>query len=129
MKTKFFFVYGTLKVGGVFAEHFDIYRLSAEKATLNNMDLYNIGWFPGILPGKGTVVGELHEYREPDIVLEHMDQIEGYNRDKDDLFIRKSRSVVTETGKNVEATVYIFNGTNVPTDLIKSGVWDLNRGE
>ena len=129
MKTGFFFVYGTLKVGGVFAEHFDIHRLSTEKATLKGMRLYNIGWFPGILHGRGVVVGELHEYKEPDTVMVQMDQIEGYNGGKSSLFNREYKTVITESGKEVKAVVYIYNNKPSPEmKVIENGVWDLNRG-
>lgn len=130
MTTGFFFVYGTLKKGGHFAKYFDNYRLNSEKATLYGTALYNLGWFPGILPGKGSVIGELHEYKEPDIVLAHMDQIEGYNDTEKDLFKRKYKTVITESGKKVKAIVYVYN--NKPSQqatLIRSGVWDLKKGE
>lgn len=130
MKTEFFFVYGTLKTGGVFAEKFNTYRLNSEKATLNDMTLYNLGWFPGILPGRGIVVGELHEYKNPDTVMAHMDQIEGYNGEKDSLFNREYRIVITESGKEVKAIMYVYNNKPAPEmKVIKNGVWDLNKGE
>jgi len=128
MAVKSFFVYGTLKIGGIFAEHFDVYRLSSEKAKLKDMDLYNIGWFPGILPGKGSVIGELHRYKEPDTVLKYMDQIEGHTEDKKGLFRRECTTVITESGKEVEAIVYIYNNKDPKSlDLVKSGIWDLNK--
>ena len=128
MKSKAFFVYGTLKIGGVFAKHFDEHRLSSEKATLKGMDLYEVGWFPGILPGKGPVIGELHNYKNPDTVLKHMDQIEGYNDNENDLFKRECKTVITASGKEVEAIVYVYNN-NVPSSLeiIENGIWDLNK--
>lgn len=130
MTTDFFFVYGTLKEGGHFAKEFDKFRVSSEKATLYDMSLYNLGWFPGILSGKGSVIGELHKYKEPDIVLAHMDRIEGYNDTEGDLFKRKYKTVITESGKEVKAIVYVYN--NKPSQqatLIKNGVWDLKKGE
>lgn len=129
MPMKFFFVYGTLKVGGVFAERFNTYRLSSEKATLHDMSLYNLGWFPGILPGTGSVIGEVHEYKDPDIVLRHMDRIEGYSGNKNDLFTRECRTVITEAGKEIEAVVYIYNSNINPKimKIVENGVWDLNK--
>lgn len=129
MKLKAFFVYGTLKIGGVFAKHFDEYRLSSEKATLKDMDLYKVGWFPGILPGKGSVIGELHKYKEPDAVLKHMDRIEGYNGNENDLFKREHKTVITASGKEVEAIVYVYNNDPASMKMIENGVWDLNNGE
>jgi len=123
MKTDFFFVYGTLKIGGCYADRFDKFRVSSEKAILNNMNLYKIGGFPGMTPGNGTVIGELHEYTEPGIVMQQMDYIEGYAETQYDLFIRKRKVVIIKSGKEVEAIVYIFNREITGVKLIKNGIW------
>ena len=123
MKTEFFFVYGTLKEDGRFAKDFDRYRVTSKKATVSNMDLYKINWFPGILPGNGTVIGELHEYKDPETVVALMDRIEGYDGSKQSLFKREHRTVITESGKKVKATMYLFNHKVKKTQLIKSGIW------
>ena len=136
MKTDFFFVYGTLKEGGVFSKRFDKLRVNSEKATINNMTLYKIGWFPGIIPGNDTVIGELHEYKEPDIVMQNMDRIEGYinhveQNSAQNLFIRERKIVITKSGKKVKSIVYIFNyETNGMNHIkpIKSGIW-VNRNK
>ena len=61
-----FFVYGTLKVGGRFATRFDHLRRQSVKGVVEGMTLYNLGWYPGIKPGKGVVCGEVHEYDNED---------------------------------------------------------------
>jgi gamma-glutamylcyclotransferase (GGCT)/AIG2-like uncharacterized protein YtfP len=127
-KTDFFFVYGTLKVGGHFAEHFDEYRVSSVKANLLGHDLFNLGWFPGIVPGPGKVIGELHEYRYPDIVTKAMDRIEGYTGDpKNSLFVRKLVTVtINETGEKVTCHAYEFNSKpSSNAEKVESGIWAL----
>jgi len=130
MKTECFFVYGTLKIGGRFAYDFDKYRITSQTATLKGYDLFNLGWFPGIIPGKGEVIGEVHEYKHADHVKNHMDAIEGYSsRNKDNsLYVRKETVVLTEDGKEIKANIYVFN-QNIPDDAKKfeGGVWLLSK--
>lgn len=143
METDFFFVYGTLKVGGYYANDFDKLRISSEKAIINNMNLYKISYYPGILPGIGTVTGELHEYKNPEIVIQLMDRIEGYKpklKPELSLFKRKRMVVITEAGKEVEANLYIYNYKITRKEvksykyqiegatLIKNGIWNI-KGE
>lgn len=123
MKTDFFFVYGTLKKDGIYAEQFDKYRISLERATINNMDLYKIGWFPGMIPGNGNVIGELHEYKEPSIVTTLMNRIEGCDGSKQALFRREYRTIITESSKEIEANVYLFNLGVKKAELIEDGIW------
>jgi gamma-glutamylcyclotransferase (GGCT)/AIG2-like uncharacterized protein YtfP len=128
-KTDFFFVYGTLKVGGHFAKDFDPFRIHSNKANLLGHDLYNLGWFPGIVPGPGKVIGELHEYKNPDIVQRAMDRIEGYTGDPaNSLFVRKLVTVtVNETGEKVTCNAYVFNrDPSGNAKKIDNGVWELS---
>jgi len=126
--TEKFFVYGTLKVGGHFANQFDHVRTSSVKATLKNMDLFNLGWFPTIKHGKGKVVGEVHEYVDPKRILAIFDQIEGFNPKNPDagLYVRNEHDVVLETGETVKAIAYTFR-QDVPAEAekIEDGVWKL----
>lgn len=128
--TKKFFVYGTLKDGGHFASDFDEFREKTEVAELKGYDLFNLGWFPGIIPGNGKVVGELHEYKNHDEVQEKMDRIEGYNpnNEEDSLYLRKEASVTTESGEKTDATIYVFNKEpGIMSERIEGGVWDLEK--
>lgn len=128
-ETDFFFVYGTLKVGGHFAKEFDDYRIRSEKANLLGHDLFNLGWFPGIIPGAGKVIGELHEYKHPEIVQRAMDRIEGYTGDpKNSLFVRKLVTVtVNETGEKVTCHAYQFNSDpSSNAEKVEDGVWALD---
>jgi gamma-glutamylcyclotransferase (GGCT)/AIG2-like uncharacterized protein YtfP len=126
MITDFFFVYGTLKEGGCFAKDFDKFRVSSEKAKIDNMALYKVGWFPGIIPGNGSVEGELHEYKNVDMVTQIMNRIEGCSGSKSDLFRCERHNVMTVSGKEIEANVYIFNQETKHAKLIENGIW-LNK--
>lgn len=130
-----FFVYGTLKVGGYFAESFDGLRTDCQIAKLKGFDLFKIGggslsWFPGIVEGKGEVVGELHTYKEEHIkeVFTHMDAIEGYdeNNPARSLYRREKAVVTLEDGSIETANIYIFN-SKIPKEYpkINSGKWDI----
>jgi len=121
-----FFVYGTLKVGGRFAERFDSLRVNSMPASVEGFHLFDLGSFPGILPGNGVVYGELHEYGED--VTRAMDTIEGYRSDDEDnsLYLRREVEVTTATGKTDKASIYIFNRKDYDdSKMIESGVWKL----
>ena len=124
-----FFVYGTLKVGGHFADSFDEFRKSSAPATIKDHSLFNLGWFPTVAPEEGSVVhGELHEYNHPDVVLRAFDRIEGYTGNpKTDLYDRKVVKVTTEDGKVHEAFLYVF-AQPLPSRAkkVESGVWALD---
>lgn len=130
-----FFVYGTLKIGGRFAASFDKVRVSSEVAKLKGFDLYGIGSgktasFPGIVKGKGTVVGEIHEYPKDHLeeVTHYMDMIEGYSEKNEDksLYLRRKAQVELEDGSTEDAYVYIFN-QKIPDSypLIEDGIWKI----
>jgi len=129
MKTDRFFVYGTLKVGGRFAKQFDNLRVSSVKAEVNGYDLFNLGSYPGIKPGSGTVIGELHEYKDPEGVTKDMDRIEGYQPElKDGMYLRRRVPVKTEAGEIVEANIYVYNfRVTGRAKQIESGVWELPK--
>lgn len=128
-----FFVYGTLKVGGFFAAHFDKVRKTHKSAKLKGFDLYRIGsgrnsWFPGIVEGNGEVIGEIHEYEDADLVLDAMDHIEGYNAadPKNSFYRRKVLEVELEDGFIEKAFVYIFNDElDEAWPQLETGVWPI----
>ena len=129
MKTDLFFVYGTLKVGGLFATQFDDFRINSVNAEIEGYDLFDLGSFPGIKPGNGKVIGELHEYRNPEEVTKNMDRIEGYQPElKDGMYLRRRVSVKTEDGKIKETNIYVFN-LRIPdrAKKITSGIWKLPK--
>ncbi len=69
------FVYGTLLQG---LERAQVLRESAYLGpAMITGDLFDLGEYPGVRPGTGSVVGELYEIAEN--TLEQIDRIEGYD--------------------------------------------------
>lgn len=126
-ETELFFVYGTLKEAGYFAEAFDQFRVNSQKASIDGFAIYDLGSFPAIAKKEGcTVNGELHEYTDPEAVTMMMDNIEGYNEARDvGLYLRRRLTVGLEDGTEVEANAYVF-GSEIPEGAheIKNGTWD-----
>ena len=128
--TEFFFVYGTLKEGGPFAPEFDPFRLKSVPAIVEGFDLYNLGRFPGVKPGDGKVVGELHEYCEKNLVRSNMDHIEGFFEEQPErsLFRRERVEVKVAEDRFVAANIYVFNReVGEKAEKIEDGVWDLKK--
>ena len=132
-ETQNFFVYGTLKMGGRFAEmyadHFDPNRKSVCEASIKGK-LFDLGFFPGVKldKGDGEVHGELHVFKNPEAIQDIFDRIEGYNSEnpKKGLFDRVEVEVSLENGSTETATIYVFNGDPSDSDEIESGVWDIH---
>ena len=125
-KIKYFFVYGTLKIGGRFAKGFDELRKSSTAATVSGFDLHNLGAFPGVVHGTGQLHGEVHEYSEHEKVLASMDRIEGYDGTLNSLFVREVIDVVVDD-KTVQAYIYVFNSSHrLPkSTLVETGRWNI----
>lgn len=124
---KKFFVYGTLKEGGFFADRFDPFRKSMEKGKIEGVEMLDLGGFPGAIPGEGTIFGEVHEYSNEDQVLKAFDRIEGYSEHDPEgsLYIRKEVEVTLESGKKVNATMYFFNRGGTDTARrVENGIWE-----
>lgn len=129
METGFIFVYGTLKVGGHFAKSFDEVRLSHVPATTKGTMYRAAGWFPGcVFGGENTITGELHEVQDFERVLRHMDYIEGCNPagSPHNLYNRKTITVTTEDGREVEAVTYEFNRPVDDLHVMEDGIWPLD---
>jgi gamma-glutamylcyclotransferase (GGCT)/AIG2-like uncharacterized protein YtfP len=129
-----FFVYGTLKMGGYFAEQFNSRREYSKVAILHKYDLFAVGkiptQFPGIVPGEGSVIGELHEFPQNQVisVTMEMDMIEGYSgRDEyNSLYLRKIAVIELEDGSFTGANIYEFNGPiEKQYKKIESGIWEI----
>lgn len=126
-KQKLFFVYGTLKKGGFFAQRFDRVRKSVQVGTVRNMDMLHLGGFPGAVPGEGSIIGEVHEYDKADQVAADFDAIEGYNRNapEEGLYNRIEVDVELESGKTVKATMYTYNHARGDERKVEDGVWKI----
>lgn len=121
------FVYGTLKVGGRFAKKFDDLRVSVKPGTVKGT-LFNINKaFPGlVLEGDTEVIGEVHEYENPEAVKHSLDAIEGYYGpgDSHNLYDIKEVEVVTADGTET-CKVYVFAKRTDNFDVVANGEWEL----
>jgi len=134
----FIFVYGTLKVGGFYARHFDDFRLDNVEGYING-DLYNLRHFPAlILGGKNKVYGEIHKYNNFNSVIKLMDQIEGYRENDipDSLYVRKITKAMSRGRKILSKTVNVIvyeAGEIIKKELknhkselkVQSGIWEI----
>jgi len=134
MKTRPFFVYGTLKVGGTLSHRFDEFRESCVEGVLPGYALYDLGWFPGIIKdSEEEVFGEIHTYNEEYYgrVLTTFDNIEGYSdfSRAQSLYLRDVVHVVDENNNKVCCNCYIFNNARKKSmktyNIIPNGIWDI----
>lgn len=123
------FVYGTLKVGGYYANTFNQHRVSAQKATVNGF-IYDGMPYPRLRLSENpfdVVHGELHEYKNVQHTLARMDMIEGYRKGRNsNLYERKLVEVHLEDGTIEEAYIYEYaqpleEGANILPD----GNWEI----
>jgi len=75
--------------------------------------LVDLGRYPGLLEGRGTVVGEV--YRITPELLPALDREEGYN------FERRRALVTLAAGHRVRAWVYRYRGPRERATLIGDG--------
>ena len=97
------FVYGTLMAG---ENNHDCYlrdNTCIGKAEVSGFDMYDVGYYPAIIPGGGVVKGELYEITKAD--LDQLDYLEG----EGSLYIRRCVPAKTAQGDIVFAHVYIYN--------------------
>ena len=71
------------------------------KGTVDGYDMYNVGWYPAIVPGNSLIVGELYEVPLKDMPA--IDSLEG----EGSLYVKKCERV-TVNGKKTLAFVYVF---------------------
>lgn len=85
--------------------------------------LYDLGRYPGAVPGEGTVHGELFRLRDPQ-VWAVLDRYEGYDpeREADSLFVRRQVSLRRPSDRM--AWVYWFNDDPDNYPQVASGQWE-----
>ncbi len=123
------FVYGTLKEGFALDGSCTTKRISVVKNVKIDGTLFDLGPFPGIkLNTGGTVIGELHTFRNSSKTLAMMDSIEGYNpkNEENSLFNRRTTDVMNKSGDLEKAYVYEFNfgKYEIEQHIIKTGIWE-----
>lgn len=97
------FVYGTLMRGESNHEFFLSDDWFISRAIVAGFDMYDIGYYPGIIPGEGNVLGELYEVSVD--AIENLDSLEG----EGSLYIRKCVTAIKENGEAAFASIYIYN--------------------
>lgn len=111
------FVYGSLRPGQRY-HHLVGHRIAAVRgAGLPGARLYDAGPYPYVLPGPGTVRGELLQVLPGlhSTVLAELDRLEGYlgpGHPAND-YERLCRTVVTDTGEPLPALVYLAAAARV----------------
>ena len=109
------FVYGTLLEGEGNHSYYLQGSRCKGKAAVSGYEMYDIGAFPGIVPGAGSIPGEVYEVEYE--TLQNLDYLEG----EGSLYIRKSAHVKMSTGESAFAWIYVYNGSI--EDLEKIPVW------
>lgn len=114
------FVYGTL-LRGMSRSH-----VLAQSRFLGlgeiQADLYDLGSYPGLIDGKGRVIGELYEIDST--TVEALDRIEGFKADAPDLslYLRVLRQVTfLNDGLSDTVSVYLYNREVASREQIKHG--------
>lgn len=90
--------------------------------------LYDLGRFPGAVPGDGVVHGDLFRLRDPQ-VWAVLDRYEGYDSNREDtsLFVRRRVSLIEPADRT--AWVYWYNDDPTGCPRIPSGDWIAYGGE
>ena len=108
--TRNVFVYGTLMNGEM--NHYLLEDSKClGKAAVDGYEMYNVGWYPAIIPGESRILGELYEVPQED--MNSIDMLEG----KGSLYIRKCE----ETSSN--SITYIYEYAQDVTGLEKIDSW------
>ena len=106
-------VYGTLKRGGALSSHLrNSEFLNEEK--VHGFEMFNLGWYPGIKKGPGTIYGEI--YSIPVELLSSLDRVEGVP------YLYDREEIITSHGVTY---VYVYQGTPEDGSIIESGVWQV----
>jgi gamma-glutamylcyclotransferase (GGCT)/AIG2-like uncharacterized protein YtfP len=78
--------------------------------------LLDLGRYPGLVSGAGSVRGELYRVHRPEL-LGRLDREEGYN------FERRRARVVLRDGRRVRAWIYRYRGPRDRATPIPTGDW------
>lgn len=123
------FVYGSLREGLYNYDRILKGKVTdIDQATIEGFDMLDMGSYPGIINGKGLIVGEVMNINPAMYLqtLKILDSLEGYDpRQKGkSLYLREIKKVKLADGKEIDAYVYIYNikrGIDYP--VVESGDW------
>lgn len=94
--------------------------------------LYDLGRYPGFVPGAGRAEGEVYRIRDH-ALLARLDAFEGYVTRKPERsrflrrIVRVSRSRAFGSAVRVPAWIYVWNGTTAGRHEVPGGAW--SRGD
>ena len=127
-----FFIYGTLKKGGRFADKFDDKRISVKSAIARGTMYSVAGGFPAVIfsPKDDEIFGEIHEYEDEKAIQSAFDLIEGFTKKNytHNLYNRKIITVFDAAGNCEVCQTYEFNRPVVNLPKVKSGFWEVSNG-
>ena len=86
--------------------------------------LFDLGIYPAAVPASdGRVWGEVYEMTHPAIVLQALDELEGYRAEEPEssLYTRTLTPVTLEDGRVVTAWTYFYNAPLGRAERIESG--------
>lgn len=98
------FVYGTLMKGEANHKRYMANCPFQGNGKIDGFAMYDLGFYPGIVAGDGTVYGEV--YAVSAMELRAINQLEGEGV----LYTRKNVMVTMDSGKRMGASVYVYNG-------------------
>ncbi len=120
------FVYGTLKRGRFNHPLLAPYARAVEPASIRG-ELYDVGLYPALVAGEGTVRGELVRLAAPDLsrVLTILDWLEDYRPGDEErsMYLRRVIEVHTASGARERAYAYFYNRDPAWLPWIAGGEW------
>jgi gamma-glutamylcyclotransferase (GGCT)/AIG2-like uncharacterized protein YtfP len=130
------FVYGTLKRGQLNCSLVEPHAQLIEAADTSGQ-LFDVGLFPALVEGKGTVHGELIQVDAEDLpcVLSVIDRLEDFRPEDPEgsMYVRRIVEVTTESNHRVLAYAYFYNCEHPslphPATLTRlaAGEWPANK--
>ena len=125
------FVYGSLKRGQplYFLEGLEDLRLEVLEARMQGGLLYDLGPFPGMILkcSGGVVMGEVHRFRQIEVVLDILDEVEEYygEGDPNNLYrrVEHDAELLNEEGF-IPCWVYEYVGPLDEAEFIETGIWE-----
>lgn len=96
------FVYGTLMKNQRNHEYLKE-AIYIGDGTLNGYEMYDLGRYPGIVEGKGEVLGEVYQ------VTREIEKQLDYLEEEGTLYIKKLEKIRLSNGQTLEAIVYVYN--------------------
>ena len=115
----FVFVYGTLMLGQAAAEKMAGAMFLGD-AVLDGYAMYDLGWYPGVVPSPGNrVFGQV--YLAEAALMGKLDEYEN----EGELYHRRGESVIVQ-GMTLPVQVYVY-GKEAAGLRVDSGCWDLKE--